>query len=316
MKSKIISTMALISVLLLTSMLVSAQNELAATLEVLNPGVEVQRFNTSNPIAVQVEAIVGVGDIIRTNETGQARITFFADGTDATLEPNTEYRIVKFEGNDEDFQLTVEALAGQTTHRLNRALGASSSYDVQTPSMTLAARGTVFTIRVEENGRAAMLVREGTVDAKAADNNADVPPDFGIRASVAGPLSDVVRATNFAELDAALDGCDVTVTTPDDVRLNVRIGPAVAQPRVGTIAADEISTFLGISESGSWYRIAFRGGFGWILSSSRDINADCAGLRVFADTQVENVELYELIGDPIEIEAPSLPEATSEPDNN
>src|SRR5512134_17597 len=110
MKIKIIRTMIIAAGLLLTSFLASAQDEYAATLEVLNAGVEVQRVNTVNPIAVEVEAIVGVGDIIRTDDTGQARITFFADGTDATLEPNTEYRIVKFQADDQDFQLTVEAL--------------------------------------------------------------------------------------------------------------------------------------------------------------------------------------------------------------
>lgn len=303
-----------VALLFAFSLTISAQNEFAATLEVLNPGVEVQRVNTSNPIAVSVEAIVGVGDIIRTDDTGEARITFFADGTDVLLEPDTEYRIVEFEGNDDDFNLNVEVLAGQATHRLNRVLGASSSYDVTTPGMTLAARGTEFSIRVEDNGRSAMITREGTVSAETPDSEAAVEPNFGVRSEVGEPLSDVVAATNFDELDAALDGCTASLSTPDDVSLNVRLGPSTDQLRIGTIAASDVTNLMGISESGNWYRIAYRGGFAWILSSNAQISSGCAGLRVFADTQVENVDLFESLGDPVDLE--SLPEATSEPDSN
>ena len=203
----------------IVSFVVTAQNEFAATLEVLNSGVEVQRVNTVNFIAVEIEAIVGVGDTIRTDDTGSARVTFFADGTDVTLDPNTEYRIVEFQGDEDDFQLTVEVLVGQTTHRLNRILGANSSYDVETPGMTLAAQGTIFAIRVEDDGRSGMLVSEGVVDAGTGDDTADVPPEFGIRSEVGDDLSDVVRASSFAELDAALDGCSVSVTTVDDVSI-------------------------------------------------------------------------------------------------
>jgi len=289
-----------------------AQEELAATLEVLNAGVTVQRVGTSNPIEVSVEAIVGVGDIIRTDDTGQARITFFADGTDTELLPNTEYRIEQFEGNDEQFNLSVSVLAGQTLQRLSRIVDANSSYDVNTPAMALAARGTTFEIRVENSGRSAMLVSEGVVEA---DDTAEVPAEFGIRAAENSGLSDVVRASSFDELDAALDGCSVTVTTSDDTRINVRLGPSLDQPRVGTIAADEIDTFIGVSSSGGWYRIEFRDGFGWILSSSADVTNACAGLRVFEDLQTENPDLYSFIGDPIELELTPEPTPPADTDD-
>ena len=274
---------------LLLSFVVTAQNEFAATLEVLNAGVEVQRVNTANFIRVSVEAIVGVGDTIRTDETGSARVTFFADGTDVTLDPNTEYRIVEFQGDEEDFQLTVEVLVGQTTHRLNRVLGANSSYDVETPGMTLAAQGTVFEIRVEDSGRSGMLVSEGMVDAETDDGSADVPSEFGIRSAVDEPLSDVVRASSFEELDSALDGCSVSVTTVDDVSINLRVAPSLEQERIGIISASDIDTFYGISETGQWYRIMFEDDFGWILSSSASVDSSCAGLRVFENASFEDI---------------------------
>ncbi len=282
--------------------------QLAATLEVLEPGVEVLRVNTINWISVNVEGIVGVGDTIRTDGTGQARITFFADGTDTEILPNSEYRIIQFEGDDESFSLVAEVIIGQTIQSLNRLLNANSTYDVITPGMTLAARGTEFKIRVERAGRSAMLVSEGTVKADNDSTSAEVPAEFGIRASVLGDLSDVVRASDFDMLDSSIDGCTASIQTQDDVRLNVRIGPDVAFPRVGALDPTEISRLIGVTASGGWYRIHFRDGFGWILSSSTTIQSECAGLREFPDDHgPEDANLYSSVGDPIELDEITTP---------
>lgn len=295
--------LTLIVLLIITPNTLFAQdgaNELAATLEVLSPGVDVLRVNTVNWVTVNVEAIVGVGDTIRTDDTGRARITFFADGTDTELLPNTEYRIKRFETQGEAYNLTVEVVIGQTTQRLSRLLDANSSYDVTTPGMTLAARGTNFSIRVEQLGRSAMLVTEGAVNAATSDANADVPAEFGIRSAGDSSLSDIVRASTFDELDAAIDGCTASIQTQDDVRLNVRIGASLEFARVGSIDPAEITRFIGVTESGNWYRLEFRGGFGWVLSSSATIESGCAGLRTFPDRYgPEDVSLYSVLGDEI-----------------
>lgn len=292
-----------------------AQSDFAATLEVLNSGVEVQRVNTSNPIRVNVEAIVGVGDLIRTDETGRARITFFADGTDVTLEPNTEYRIVEFRGDAEDFRLLVEILVGQTIHRLSRTVGANSSYDVRTPSMTLAARGTVFVVRVRDDGRSAMLVNEGLIEAGAFDISSDVPAEFGVRADQGSGLSDVVRAATFEALDSAIDGCAATVTVIDDVRLNVRLGPSINQTRIGSLAAEDITRFFGVSESGGWYRVSYRDSFAWVLASNVRIEDTCAGLRAFSDSHAEDIDSYSDLTDPLNLSDQPNAEVTAEPED-
>jgi hypothetical protein len=294
----------------------NAQNELAATLEVLSPGVTVQRVNTSDPIAVSVEAIVGVGDVIRTDDTGQARITFFADGTDTELLPNTEYVIEAFTGDEENFSIAVQILAGETVQRLNRILDVNSSYEINTPGMALAARGTTFSIRVERGGRTGMLVSEGTVEAGAEADTADVSANFGIRSEADGLLSDVVPATTFEELDAALDGCSASAVIQGDVRFNVRLGPSLEAQRVGTVDPSMIDRFIGTVEDGEWYRIAFRGGFGWVQIGGADISDTCAGLRIFTADQFEDASAYAFIGDPIEIETEPTITPTEVPDDS
>ncbi|MFN8376714.1 MAG: FecR domain-containing protein [Anaerolineae bacterium] len=318
MKSKLLLIVLLLLVVVPASFAQDSSGELAATLEVLAPAVDVLRVNTVNWITVNVEAIVGVGDTIRTNEAGRARITFFADGTDTELLPNTEYRIVRFEGDDSSFNLTVEVVVGQTTQRLRRLVDADSSYNITTPGMALAAQGTEFAVRVEDTGRSAMLVSEGTVDSRQGEAQADVPPGFGIRASADSGLSDVVAATSFEELDSALDGCTASIQTQDDVSINVRLGAGLDFPRVGVIAPADVTLFMGVTESGSWYRINYRGGFGWILSTTAGIGRACAGLRQFPDGYgPEDVTLYTSLGEtitPEDLIAPNTqPEATATP---
>lgn len=292
-----------------------ATGELAATLEVLSSGVDVLRANTVNWISVKVEAIVGVGDQIRTDDTGRARITFFQDGVDTEVLPNTTYRITRFEGGPGAFNITAEVLLGQTIQRLARLLDANSSYDILTPGMSLVARGTQFAVRVEDSGRSAMLVSEGNVSANNDNTNADVPPDFGVRAEPEEALSDVVRAKTFAELDAALDGCSAILPKIDDMRLNVRVGPDLGFPAIGTVDPAEITTLVGVIESGGWYRINFREGFGWVLSSGAQIDEACAGLRIFPDNHgPEDVTEYSSLGDEIRLEDLTIPDAQSTPE--
>ncbi|MCC6894005.1 MAG: FecR domain-containing protein [Anaerolineae bacterium] len=276
-------------------------DELAATLEVLTAGVEVKRVNTNNWIAVNLEAIVGVGDTIRTDGTGKARITFFADGVDTDIEPGTEYRITRFEGTDSSFHIAAEVVVGQTLQRIGRLLDSNSSYDITTPSMALAARGTEFVIRVSDSGRAATLVSQGVVNADAEAAAADVPPGFGIRRDPGQPLSEVVEATTFDQLDSALDGCPASISVQGDFSLNVRIGADRSFPLVGTIAPDMIERFFGQTVSANWYRIPFRGGYGWVETDSANVDSACSGLRQFTDQfGPENIELYTSLGNPIE----------------
>lgn len=270
--------------LTLSRSVLAQQTGLAATMEVLTPGVEVLRVGTSNWIAVAVESILGTGDSIRTDATGTARITFFADGTAAELLPESEYRIAEFQGDDATFTISLEVIAGQTLHTIGRVLETGSQYDVQTPAMTLSARGTIFRVRVEPNGRSAMLVRDSTVTASADEGAAvNVPAEFGLRTPVNEPIGEIVRASTFEQLDAALDGCVASVSNPDDVSFNVRISPSPDAEIVGTLDIADIDRFFGVTESGEWHRVAFRGGFGWVRATVVTVDAVCAGLRLFPD---------------------------------
>lgn len=276
---------------------VNAQDDLVAALEVIDAGVQVKRVDTANWVPVRVETLIGPGDVIRTDATGQARITFFADGTQVNLEPETEYRIIEFSGDEDEFTLTVEVLAGITRQQFERLVGEGSSYTVVTPGAAMTVRGTDFAIRVEHDGRSSVLTYEGLVAANEDGEGAEVPPNFGLRAEVDKRLSDVVPATTFEELDFALDGCPGTFDTAADVNLNVRLGPGAQFDRVGTIPPAGITNIIGVNEGDDWYRIPFRDGYGWVYSATMTVDwlATCS-LAVYPDGRMEDISRYALVG--------------------
>ena len=89
-----------------------------------------------------------------------------------------------------------------------------------------------------------------------------------------------------------MDGCEIHVTTPDDVSINLRLGPNLDAPRVGFVAATDLTLAMGVNESGDWYRVNFDGGFAWFLSSNASVDGDCAGLRKFPDNYSEDPSSY------------------------
>jgi Bacterial SH3 domain/FecR protein len=275
---------------------IRAEQELVASLETLNRGVLVKRAGTEEFVAVTQESLVGVGDTIQTDETGRARITFFANGVDTEVLPGSIFVIDAFEGSEDQFNISITLLLGQTTQRIERALDVGSRYTINSQGMEMAVRGTVFAVRVEPSGRSAIIVQRGAVAVAGKDAPANVPEaervnqvpaGFGIRAEAAKGLSDVVKATTFGQLDAALDGCAAVINTEGDVVLNVRTGPGLNFPRIGTLENGTLQQIMGVTETTQWYRVRFNNWFAWIFAPALRLDTACPGLRRFQDDAAE-----------------------------
>lgn len=261
-----------------------AQEELlVASLEVISASVEVKRVDTAVWIPVTFETLLAQGDMIRTDEEGEAIVTFFEDGTSTELQPETEVIIADFRVEEEAFTITLEILAGITIQQVERILDQDSSYRVITPGVNMTVRGTDFAVRVEDDGRSSLVTFDGLVDA------ADTPVEdgFGVRA-VDGRLSDVVPADSFEALDTALDGCVARSSIELDVQLNVRAGPATSNDVITTIPPSDIATVYGTIMGNTWYRIQLDDSrYGWIAAEAVVLPDECPLLRQFPLNYVE-----------------------------
>lgn len=264
-------------------MTITAKNQLAASVVVLSDGVEVQIADTFGWFKIQNEAVLSIGDVIRTNDEGRAIVTFFENGISTELTENTVYRIDEFAGDEDEFTIRATVLLGITRQQINKIIDAGSSYELETPAVVFAARGTVFDIRVEENDRSAMVVTEGLVDVNSRDAQAEVPVGFGIRSKGTG-LSEVVRAASFDELDSILDGCtleNISLQISGDVSLNVRNMPNLSANVIGYIAPSDLTRIVGQVTGTAWYRIPLQDEFGWVYLENFVPLSGCEIIRQF-----------------------------------
>lgn len=277
----------------------SAQAELAAVLEVIDAGVEVQRAGTTSWLPVSRESIVGIGDLIRTDATGVARITFFETGAEIELTPDSEIRITEYSGDDTNgYTTSLEVLAGITQQQVQRFTDVSSSFEIVTPGLEMTVRGTDFLVRVEADGRSALITQEGEVAAATQNEQVPITSGFGVRAEMAGSLSPVVPATTFEELDAGIDGFAATFDSSGDVRMNVRLRPSLDAERVGSLPPSAVDAVFGVDPSGEWYRVAFRNSFGWVYANTFTISIpDDVELPVYPSDFSEDITRYDYLGD-------------------
>jgi hypothetical protein len=152
-----------------------------------------------------------------------------------------------------------------------------------------------------------LLPAGGQAEVQAGDPKSalvTITEGQGVRAEANGPLSDVVTVNSFPRLDSALDGCPSAIQLTDDVRVNVRLGASRDFPRIGGLGDDTDIQAMGVVASGGWYRIKFKGGFGWIEVRALPLNRACAGLRIFPDNAgPEDVALYSDLTEQAELTA-------------
>ncbi len=282
--------------------MVFAQEQLVASLEVLTAGVEVKRFDTDAWVPIRVETLIGQGDAVRTDDTGRARITFFVNGSETELEPNTEYVLREMQQTSGGVHFTIEVLAGITRQQIAQLLEGDSYYRVITPGMDIIVRGTDFATRVEDTGRSALLTFDGLVQADHEGEDAEIPPGYGVRAPVDGELSDVVPASTFEELDAALDGCGASFSTEADVRLSVRLAPSRDAEYVGSLPPQSITSVMGTNEDGNWYRIRYHDGYAWVSAVGMDVSVDdTCPLAHYPNDYTEDAGRYSWRGGDVEL---------------
>jgi hypothetical protein len=309
---KLLLTVVLCFVLaLLAPQLVQAQTvNLVGHLTVTKPGVAVQRANTSTFIAVATESLIGAGDSIRTDKDGTATLSFDQDVIVLKMSPSSETAIAKFEQTSDGFDLQIRVKNGLTEQTSLRSLDTKSSSLLLLPAFSVQMLEGTSQARVEASGRSALLIAAtGHVTVDSGDHKAvDIPAKSGVRQAVGEAISDVVPATTFPILDAAIDGCPSHVVLEGDVRLNVRLGASLNFPKIGELDSNSDIQAMGIAATGGWYRIRYSGGYGWITLPTLPLDKSCAGLRPFAAKYgPEDVSLYT---PPIDLPTPT-PAATS-----
>ncbi|MEL6273342.1 MAG: SH3 domain-containing protein, partial [Chloroflexota bacterium] len=269
--------------------------DVAALLTVTYPGVEVRRVDTDAWIALSQGAVTpfGTGDSVRTDETGRALISF-GDDSDILVLPAGQFNFGEVNSTPEGILAQIGVITGQLIiqARENTFADLSVALDwelARTYSQAIIQDGfsavsdhrqtTPIHVSLKQFDAAALyVVAEGqmgfvgeTAFANFTEGNAGAygrPPD-------ADNLSSIEFPFNVAQVEGELYGCPGTVTT-DGRDLNARNGPGTANVQYGQFPNGADVFVMGLVESGGWYRVQYRSGFGWVQRLAVDLmDPDC-----------------------------------------
>ena len=151
--------------------MVKPQNARAAVAMDVSGVVEVASSqDASDWVRVKDGNKVRDGQLIRTGEGAGVTLVFF-EGSRLTLGANTEIALAKVNGkNDRTLQVVIEQSAGKTTHSVVPLRGKDSLYEVHTPSGSASVHGTIFSVAVNEAGKAHFAVDKGKVLVSSASS--------------------------------------------------------------------------------------------------------------------------------------------------
>ena len=176
MKNRIIS-ISLAVMLALSFGLIGCEQPCTTVMFSITEGnVSVMKGGTANWTEAQVEMCLKRGDIIRCGENSSGQMTFL-DGTIIDLEAGDEIEVASLHvsaGNGSNI-IEIKLTIGSIIFRVNKIIDPASRYEVETPTGTVAIRGSAVQVSVIEDGTTWATNLEGDIVAIAQGVELQVP---------------------------------------------------------------------------------------------------------------------------------------------
>lgn len=147
-----------------------------AVVDVMEGRAEVLVHGEGDPVPLAPGKLVRVGDVVRTGPASSVELRWvrWAGGMRIKIGPSTSFKVIRAIRNTstkaEESRLHVDF--GKIWVRLRKAITGRSKFEVETPTVVAAARGTVFSVAVARDGSTEIQVWEGEVAVTGRDGAA------------------------------------------------------------------------------------------------------------------------------------------------
>jgi hypothetical protein len=150
-----------------TALVVTQQRAAAAAtiLSILDGTASVARGTAAFAAAADGD-IVNTGDRVQTAQNSHAMVTFF-DGSTLEIEPATTVQIEEAASVDGALAIRISQTIGRTWASVQKLTRADSKFEVRTPTLTAAVRGTAFITKVLADGTSTVRTTDGNVQVTA-----------------------------------------------------------------------------------------------------------------------------------------------------
>jgi hypothetical protein len=137
----------------------------ATILSILDGSASVAR-GTAPFIAASDGDIVNAGDRVQTAERSHAMVTFF-DGSTLEIEPATTVQIEEASSANGAVAIRIAQTIGRTWASVQKLTRVDSKFEVRTPTLVAAVRGTAFMTDVLADGTSSVRTTDGIVQVTA-----------------------------------------------------------------------------------------------------------------------------------------------------
>ena len=260
---------------------------LAASFEVVYPGVTLQRDATDDALALRQGAIapIGPGDILRTDASGRAIVRY--GELLLYLLPETHYRLDAYALNPAQRpSLQASLLEGVVLQRGDAS--AYAEYVLSGQDVTVQQPATHFALWSGTGERDIVTVAQGELRLSHADQRYTLQAQQGLRAQEPPDIVTLARPLNAARLVAELDtACFGIVETSGDQNLLIRGGAGRGFIVRGAVPPGARLPLLAETESGGWSRTQWLSSFAWIFTRALKREDACRDLPTLPDVTQE-----------------------------
>lgn len=198
---------------------------------------------------------VDVGDVVRTDDSGFAEVTY-RDGSVSRLDVDSELTVVALSDGPDGSSVRTKMGVGRTWHRVEK-LGDGDEFSVKTSVATATVRGTAFAIDCPDKKTCTFVVFEGVVELKLRDGRT-VELRAGQQSTVtteATPAADTDPATVYDIWIARNEALDASAKSGGSLSAKTIAG---SYARTSTIVVGSESAPVGYVDDGA-ATIACRG---------------------------------------------------------
>jgi hypothetical protein len=167
---KSVVILGLFTVLLpLTALPASGQQNPVASLDPIQGLTQYRAANAAETDwkTVTQTQLVGEGDWIRTDNLGEANLTFF-EGVQTEVLPNIMMQVGKFQvTQQQSFDISMNVAIGDMHNQIQQVLDPQSHYEINTPSASITVRGTDFWLSASWQSELTVNTVSGSVGVQA-----------------------------------------------------------------------------------------------------------------------------------------------------
>jgi len=146
-----------------------------AMVDVVEGSAEVLVHGRGDPVPLEAGKLVRAGDLIRTGPDSLVELRWvrWAGGMRIKIGENSHFRVIRSITNrkTKETNARLGLNLGKIWVRLRETLTGRSKFEVETPTVVAAVRGTVFSVAVAEDGTSQIEVLEGEVAVARRDGS-------------------------------------------------------------------------------------------------------------------------------------------------